>query len=62
MAVGEPRLSLVLHLVQVCEVVSFPRQQIQVYDIFIHENYTVVAGSKANDIALLSLGKKYFQL
>ena len=44
------------------EDISFPRQEIQVDDIFIHENYTVVAGSKANDIALLSLGEKYFQL
>ena len=61
MVVGEPRLSLVSHLVQFCDVVSFPRQEIQVDDIFIHENYTVVTGSKANDIALLSLGKKYFQ-
>ena len=55
-------LTILSYLFQFCEVISFPRQQIQVDDIFIHENYTVVAGSKANDIALLSLGKKYFHL
>ena len=38
-------------------VISFPRQQIQVDEIFVHENYTVT-GSKANDIALLRLGEK----
>ena len=42
---------------QFCEVISFPRQQIQVDEIFVHENYTVT-GNKANDIALLRLGEK----
>ena len=42
---------------QFCEIISFPRQQIQVDEIFVHENYTVT-GNKANDIALLRLGGK----
>ena len=50
-------LTILWYLFQFCEVISFPRQQIQVDEIFVHENYTVT-GSKANDIALLRLGGK----
>ena len=39
------------------EDISFPRQEIQVDETFVHENYTVT-GNKANDIALLRLGGK----
>ena len=53
----EPYYTRLSHLFQFCEVLSFPRQQIQVDEIFVHENYTVT-GSKANDIALLRLGEK----
>ena len=35
--------------------VFFPRKQIKVDEIFVHENYTS-SGSKTNDIALLRLG------
>ena len=50
-------LTILSYLFQFCEVISFPRQQIQVDEIFVHENYTVT-GNKANDIALLRLGGK----
>ena len=53
----EPYYTRLSHLFHFCEVISFPRQQIQVDEIFVHENYTVT-GSKANDIALLRLGEK----
>ena len=33
---------------------------INTYEIFVHENYRVAAGSKANDIALLRLGDLYW--
>ena len=36
--------------------VFFPRRQIKVEEIFVHENYTAASSSKANDIALLRLG------
>ena len=53
----EPYFTRLSYLFQFCEVISFPRQQIQVDEIFVHENYTVT-GNKANDIALLRLGEK----